>query len=85
LLEDYQDFTANIPSAPEETSPTPIEEAKAAATESGGGSAPVVTEEKIYEADVIELINSNPAKYRSPSFQKQLVTAIQEGRYVKLS
>lgn len=90
LLEDYQDFQSQVapptdtgtPSIP---APTPIQEARAATTEGSGTSAPVSTKPLIYEADVIAMINSNSAKYRSPSFQTALTEAIQEGRYVKLA
>lgn len=82
LLEDYEDF--NRAMKPSKTQ-TAVQAAQQVATESGtGGSKPQhVSGDLIYEADVISLIASNPAKYRSPSYQDSLMAAIREGRFVK--
>jgi hypothetical protein len=82
LLENYQDFTQERP-APE-PSKDPVEEAKKVANEPNHPAA-VVPQDAIYESDVITMINSDPEKYRSPSFQAQLTAAIREGRYIKQS
>jgi hypothetical protein len=37
----------------------------------------------VYESDVLKLIQSDPEKYRSPTFQRELAKAIRENRYVK--
>ena len=82
LMEDFQDFQTVTAPTPKENL-TPVDKARAVATESGGTGAPISSKDQIFESDVITLINSNPTKYRSPSFQKELMDAIKEGRYVK--
>ena len=84
LLEDYDDFMAEKKereSAQKDQSP--VERAKRVATERGTNNAPISGKPQIYEADVIQLINDDPMKYRSPAFQKELLEAIKEGRFVK--
>lgn len=84
LLEDYDDFVAE--SKPRESTQekeSPVQKAKRVATERGSNNAPISGKPRIYESDVIDLINSDPMKYRSPSFQKELHEAIKEGRFVK--
>ena len=83
LLEDFADFQKAT--APKETGDTPVETARKVATESGGAGGPVSAKSKIFEADVVKLINGSAedlAKYRSSAFQKELTDAIKEGRYV---
>lgn len=82
LLEDFSDFQEQTASDTK-TEPTPVDEARNASTERGGTGAPTSTKPQIFESDVIALINSDPAKYRSPSFQAELLDAIKEGRFVK--
>ena len=82
LLEDYADFKTQTQPTPE---PTPTEQARAVATEGSTTGAPISSKPQIYEADVIALINSDKAKYQSPSFQAELMLAIKEGRFVKSS
>lgn len=82
LLEDYTDFKAQVAPNPN-TEPTPTELARAAATERGGTGAPISSKPQIFESDVIALINSDVLKYRSPSYQAELMAAIKEGRFVK--
>ena len=84
LLEDYSDFKAAVSPAPNQA-PTPLEQARRAATEGSNTGAPVQTKPQVFESDVITLINSDPAKYRSPSFQADLLEAMREGRFVKNS
>lgn len=84
LLEDYNDFNQAL-KVDKKTDDGPIAAARKVATEGGGPSGSISAETQIFEYDVIELINSNPAKYRSPSYQKELLAAIKEGRYVKNS
>lgn len=84
LLEDFNDFQTQLSSTPSEPAATPLEVAKQVTTEGGGPSGPISTKPQIYEADVIELINTNVEKYRSPSYQTDLIAAIKEGRFVKL-
>ena len=82
LLEDFTDFEQQT--APtEKTELTPTEKVRAIATESGGVAAPISSKPEIFESDVIALINSDVLKYRSPSYQKELMAAIKEGRFVK--
>ena len=83
LLEDFTDFTSSMPASEASQRRTAIDSAKRIANEGSGPAGPVSTREPIYEADVIAMINSNPSKYRSPSFQKELHDAIREGRYIK--
>ncbi len=88
LLEDFVDFrTAGTvtqePSADTTVLPTPTQQAAAVRTEGAGPTGAVSTKAQIFESDVIKLIHSDPTKYRSPSFQTELMDAIREGRYVK--
>ena len=89
LLEDFVDFrtagtaTQDPANANVAVLPTPTEQARAASTEGAGPTGAVSTKPQIFESDVIKLIHSDPAKYRSPSFQGELMSAIKEGRYVK--
>ena len=83
LLEDYTDFQAATKKDEEPKAETPVEKARKVATESTKKGTPISGKPKIYESDVIALINSDQAKYRSPSFQKELTEAIREGRFVK--
>lgn len=83
LLEDFTDFKASLPTSEAQTIANSVEAAKKVATEGAGPSGPVAVADPIYEADVIAMINRDPAKYRSPSFQAQLHAAIREGRYIK--
>lgn len=84
LLEDYKDFQD---STKESKPKTPEEEGfaagQAAITEVGASSAPISSKSLVYESDAIALLNSNAAKYRSPSYQTELAAAIREGRFVK--
>jgi hypothetical protein len=82
LLENYKEFSA-IPAQPDPKN-DPVEQARQVANEPNHPAA-VVPKDVIYESDVIALINSDPEKYRSPSFQEQLTAAIREGRYIKQS
>ncbi len=81
LLEDFTDFK-EATSTEKKTELTPLDQAKAVITESAGTGAPISAKPQIFESDVIKLINSDPAKYRSPSFQTELYAAIKEKRYV---
>jgi hypothetical protein len=83
LLENWKDFQQSLAPQTENTAPTPVEQARAVANEGPGASGKVVAKDAVYEADVIALIQSDPAKYRSPSFQAELMAAIKEGRFVK--
>lgn len=92
LLEDFNDFTSSGSPAPsaEPSTPAPaaapqpgVAEARAVANEGAGPAGAVSTKPLMYEADVINLIHTDRAKYNSPSFQAELMEAIREGRYVK--
>jgi hypothetical protein len=83
LLEDFQDFTATSVVTVPDAKLTPVQQAKAVQTEAGHTSAPLVGAEPLHEADVIALLNSDPDKYRSPSYQAELLSAIREGRYIR--
>jgi len=89
LLEDFNDFQDALkPVTPTETPPvtpalTPVEQAKIVSTEGAGPAGSITTKEMIYEADVLKMIQDEPTKYRSPTFQAELTAAIKEGRYVK--
>lgn len=82
LLEDYQDFQNSIkPQAvPEEKRES---KPPKRVNEGAGAAGRISSGERIYESDVLELLRTDPAKYRSPSYQKALVEAIREGRYIK--
>jgi hypothetical protein len=85
LMEDFNDFQAQAPAAPTEQALTPVEQARAAATEGTAPAGAISTKPTIHEADVIALINSDPLKYRSPSYQSELMAAIKEGRFQRLA
>jgi hypothetical protein len=82
LLEDFTDFQGSTRTV-EKTGLSPVAEARKVATEAASTGAPISGKSQIYEADVIALINSDPTKYRSPSYQTELLSAIKEGRFVK--
>lgn len=87
LLEGYQDYQEYAQRPAEEEKPAPrdpVAEARAVANEPGHARA-VSPQNTIHESDVIAMINSDPEKYRSPSFQKELLAAIREGRYIRQS
>jgi len=84
LLEDYSDFEALVTPNPD-AAPTPVQQARQASTEGGRTGAPISTKPQLFESDVIALINSDPTKYRSPSYQTELIAAMKEGRFVKNS
>lgn len=91
LLEDYNDFKSmsapsdkgNSGDKTEKREASPVDRAREVSNEANAPSGKVQNDELIYEADVLALIQSDPNKYRSPSFQKKLTEAIKEGRYVK--
>lgn len=94
LLEDFEDFRSTSQPQPgtDQSGPAPaaqpqpqpgVAEARAVANEGAGPAGAVSTKPLIYEADVINLIHTDRAKYNSPSFQNELMAAIREGRYVK--
>ncbi len=89
LLEDWTDFQAQLEPVTPVVDPAavpvadPVAAARAATTESGTSSAPISGKPQILESDVIALINNDPLKYRSPSYQAELTAAIKEGRFVK--
>lgn len=79
LLEGYKDIQSLTSAA---SQPDPVAAARKVANESGHERA-VIPKDVIYETDVIALIQSDPDKYRSPSFQAELTSAIREGRFIK--
>lgn len=81
LLEDYQDFKKEL--NPDSDKPSPVEQARNVANEGSGPSGSIAGKDLMYESEIVTLIQSDPAKYRSPSFQAGLMAAIKEGRYVK--
>jgi len=83
VLEDYQDFQSLQAPSPSAQAPTPLEQARAVSNAGAVASARTSSDDVMYEADVIKLCQDNPEKYRSPTFQKQLLASIREGRYVK--
>ena len=60
--------------------PTGLEGARQAQTESGGSGAP--TAPRLTSAEIIKMINEDPAKYHSAEFQAELKQAAKEGRLV---
>lgn len=82
LLEDFKDFTETTKSEPREQ---PVTTNPVIVANERGHARAHVPAELVYESDVIAMINREPEKYRSPSFQQHLATAIREGRYVKQS
>lgn len=84
LLEDFTDFQTVTKAPEEKIELTPLEIAKQVSTEGAGPAGSITTLPQIFEVDVIKMVNDNPVKYRSPSFQDELALAIKEGRFVKL-
>lgn len=82
LLEDYKDFQSASPSPQQQTN-TAVDRAKAASNAAPTSAGVSVPQTVLHEADVLNLIQTNPEKYRSPSFQRELHDAIRTGRYVK--
>lgn len=80
LLEDWKDFKS-LTSASDDSEG--VEKAKQVANANPTGTVKVSSDELVYETDVLEVLRTDPARYRSPSYQKELLRAIKEGRYVK--
>jgi hypothetical protein len=90
LLENWADRQSLVPATkPDETptatdaaneKPQGLQGARDSVTESGGAGAAPVSGTIIYQSDVVKLINTNPAKYNSDEYQRELRTAIKEGR-----
>ncbi len=85
LLEDFADFQEVTKPAEPITELTPVELARAAATSGAGPAGAITTQSQIFESDVIKMVTADPLKYRSPSFQAELSSAIKEGRFVKIN
>ena len=84
LLEDFNDYNTALDAA-KSAKETAVQAAKKVATESGGSSGKMTSSDRVYESDVLELIEKNPAKWRSPQYQSEITKAIREGRFVKNS
>lgn len=88
LLEDFTDFQTSLKPSTDEVKPekkTEVQRAAAVRTEGSGPAGNISTKPLIYESDVLKLIQTDPAKYRSPSYQAELMSAIKERRFVKNS
>ncbi len=83
LLENWKDFQASLAPQTDEENPSPVQQARQVANEGAGAAGRVTGKDLLHESDVIALLQSDPAKYRSPSFQAELMSAIKEGRFVK--
>lgn len=81
LLEDYQDFRSL---APKKTDPA-VEAARRVTTEGAPAHQPVTTGETYTQDQIVEMIQKDPARWRSPSTQAEILKAIREGRYVRSS
>jgi hypothetical protein len=82
LLTDWSEFTPPKQEAKKPSDPAPrgnVAAARQDATESGGSAE--VGKPLMYESDVIALMQKDPEKYESESFQAQLRDAIKEGRF----
>ena len=84
LMEDYSDFKQNAGTDKKQTL-TPTEIARQATTEGSGPAGAISGKPLLYESEVITLINKDPDKYRSPSYQRELMSAIEEDRYVRIN
>jgi Arc/MetJ family transcription regulator len=85
LLEDYTDYKELVSKQNErqEERNTSVKAARQASTE-GGGNAGRVTSKPVYkESEVLQVIEKEPEKWRSPSYQAEIIKAIKEGRYIK--
>lgn len=85
LLEDFTDFQLqlNPPTTDEVPANDLVAAARAVSTEAGQSTASISAKPQIFESEVVALINSDPLRYRSPSYQTELALAIKEGRFVK--
>lgn len=81
LLEDFTDYQQVVGS--KEKQPDNVKEARKVSTEGSGNSGRVSSKPTFHESDVLKLINDDPVKWRSPSFQTEIKAAIRDGRYIK--
>lgn len=84
LLVDFKESAAgqSLSEAPSQRNerPSGVEAARHVATERGGTSGAISSAKTYNATDLARLINSDPRKYNSPDFQKELQVAIKEGR-----
>jgi hypothetical protein len=81
LLEDYNDYRDLVKK--QEKNEGNVDAARAAATEGGGNAGAVSGKKQYRESEVLALIQKDPATWRSPSYQAEIMKAIKEGRYIK--
>lgn len=81
LLEDYKDYQSLVVKQKEQESN--VDKARSVSTEGGGNSGAVSSKKQYRESEVLDLIQKDPAKWRSPSYQAEIMTAIKEGRFIK--
>ena len=81
LLEDFTDYQKAVGS--QEKPPDNVQEARRVSTEGSGNSGKVSSKPTFHESDVLKVIQDDPVKWRSPSFQKEITAAIRDGRYIK--
>jgi len=83
LLEDYADYKELVSKQNRNKRDEEVDEAKRASTEGGGNAGRVSSKPVFKESEVLEVISKEPEKWRSPSYQAEIMKAIKEGRYIK--
>lgn len=83
LLDDYNDVVAARNPAEEKAQrKDPVAKARAASSDRPGNGR-AESPKKVYrQSELVQMINKDPEKWRSESFQAELRTAIKEGRVV---
>lgn len=83
LLEDYADYKELVSKQNRNKRDEEVDEAKRSSTEGGGNAGRVSSKPVFKESEVLEVISKEPEKWRSPSYQAEIMKAIKEGRYIK--
>jgi hypothetical protein len=83
LLEDYADYKELVGKQNKNKRDEEVDEAKRSSTEGGGNAGRVSSKPVFKESEVLEVISKEPEKWRSPSYQAEIMKAIKEGRYIK--
>lgn len=83
LLEDYADYKELVGKQKQNGRDEEVDEARKASTEGGGNAGRVASKPVFKESEVLEIIQKEPEKWRSPSYQAEIMKAIKEGRYIK--
>lgn len=85
LLEDYSDYKELVGKQKERSQEheEDVNGARKASTEGGGNAGTVASKKQYRESELLEVIQKEPEKWRSPAYQAEIMKAIKEGRYIK--